>query len=123
MMDTTANANNQQELFQVPEEGTAYAMITVKISDREKFMEYVHGHIPSVVKYGGKFKFEGIQVEDIEHSPFGKDTTDLVIIQEWPSKESFYAWWNSEEYKPWKEMRPQGAAVTVTLTAQRGNTI
>lgn len=122
-MDTTANANNQQELFQVPEEGTAYAMITVKISDREKFMEYVHGHIPSVVKYGGKFKFEGIQVEDIEHSPFGKDTTDLVIIQEWPSKESFYAWWNSEEYKPWKEMRPQGAAVTVTLTAQRGNTI
>ena len=123
MMDTTANANNQQELFQVPEEGTAYAMITVKISDREKFMEYVHGHIPSVVKYGGKFKFEGIQVEDIEHSPFGKDTTDLVIIQEWPSKESFYAWWNSEEYKPWKEMRPQGAAVTVTLTAQRGNMI
>lgn len=123
MMDTTANANNQQELFQVPEKGTAYAMITVKISDREKFMEYVHGHIPSVVKYGGKFKFEGIQVEDIEHSPFGKDTTDLVIIQEWPSKESFYAWWNSEEYKPWKEMRPQGAAVTVTLTAQRGNTI
>ena len=123
MMDTTSNANNQQELFQVQEEGTAYAMITVKISDREKFMEYVHGHIPSVVKYGGKFKFEGIQVEDIEHSPFGKDTTDLVIIQEWPSKESFYAWWNSEEYKPWKEMRPQGAAVTVTLTAQRGNTI
>ena len=122
-MDTTPNANNQQELFQVQEEGTAYAMITVKISDREKFMEYVHGHIPSVVKYGGKFKFEGIQVEDIEHSPFGKDTTDLVIIQEWPSKESFYAWWNSEEYKPWKEMRPQGAAVTVTLTAQRGNTI
>ena len=123
MMDTTPNANNQQELFQVQEEGTAYAMITVKISDREKFMEYVHGHIPSVVKYGGKFKFEGIQVEDIEHSPFGKDTTDLVIIQEWPSKESFYAWWNSEEYKPWKEMRPQGAAVTVTLTEQRGNTI
>ncbi len=123
MMDTTPNANNQQELFQVPEEGTAYAMITVKISDREKFMEYVHGHIPSVVKYGGKFKFEGIQVEDIEHSPFGKDTTDLVIIQEWPSKESFYAWWNSEEYKPWKEMRPLGAAVTVTLTAQRGNMI
>ncbi len=123
MMDTTPNANNQQELFQVQEEGTAYAMITVKISDREKFMEYVHGHIPSVVKYGGKFKFEGIQVEDIEHSPFGKDTTDLVIIQEWPSKESFYAWWNSEEYKPWKEMRPLGAAVTVTLTAQRGNMI
>ena len=123
MMDTTPNANNQQELFQVPEKGTAYAIITVKISEREKFMEYVHGHIPSVVKYGGKFKFEGIQVEDIEHSPFGKDTTDLVIIQEWPSKESFYAWWNSEEYKPWKEMRPQGAAVTVTLTAQRGNTI
>jgi uncharacterized protein (DUF1330 family) len=45
----------------------------------------------------------------------------MVIIQEWPGRESFYAWWNSEEYKPWKEMRPQGANVTVTLAEQRGN--
>lgn len=122
-MNTIAEENNKNSIFQVPEEGTAYAVITVKISNREKFMEYVHGHIPSVVKYGGKFKFEGIQVEDVEHSAFGDGKADLVIIQEWPSKESFYAWWNSEEYKPWKEMRPEGADVTVTLTAQRGNTI
>ncbi len=123
MMNMTVDESNQHELFQVPGGGTAYAIITVKISDHEKFMEYVHGHIPSVMKYGGKFKFEGIQVEDIEHSPFGKGANDLVIIQEWPSRGSFYAWWNSEEYKPWKKIRPQGAAVTVTLTEQRGNTI
>ena len=123
IMNTIAEENNKNSIFQVPEEGTAYAVITVKISNREKFMEHVHGHIPSVVKYGGKFKFEGIQVEDVEHSAFGDGKADLVIIQEWPSKKSFYAWWNSEEYKPWKEMRPEGADVTVTLTAQRGNTI
>lgn len=122
----TENKDNQNKggsVFAVPEEKTVYAIITVKIKDREKFMEYVKGHIPSVLQYGGKFRFEGIAVEDIENSAFAGDRSDLVVIQEWPAKENFYEWWNSEEYKPWKEMRPQGADVTVTLTEQRGNNI
>ena len=79
IMNTIAEENNKNSIFQVPEEGTAYAVITVKISNREKFMEYVHGHIPSVVKYGGKFKFEGIQVEDVEHSAFGDGKRECII--------------------------------------------
>ena len=43
IMNTIAEENNKNSIFQVPEEGTAYAVITVKISNREKFMEYVHG--------------------------------------------------------------------------------
>ena len=112
---------NVSDIFQVPKEKTAYVIITVKITNRDKFMEYVKGHIPSVIQYGGKFRFEGIRIENIESSTFAGEKSDLVIIQEWPGKESFYAWWNSEEYKPWKEMRPQGANVTVTLAEQRGN--
>jgi flavin reductase (DIM6/NTAB) family NADH-FMN oxidoreductase RutF/uncharacterized protein (DUF1330 family) len=121
--ENNENQNKGGSVFAVPEEKTAYAIITVKIKDREKFMEYVKGHIPSVLQYGGKFRFEGIAVEDIENSAFAGDRSDLVVIQEWPAKENFYEWWNSEEYKPWKEMRPQGADVTVTLTEQRGNNI
>jgi uncharacterized protein (DUF1330 family) len=115
------NQNDAGSVFQVPKEKTAYAVITVKITNREKFMEYVRGHIPSVIQYGGKFKFEGVGIENIENSTFAGEKSDLVIIQEWPDRESFYAWWNSEEYKPWKEMRPQGANVTVTLAEQRGD--
>jgi uncharacterized protein (DUF1330 family) len=115
------NLNDAGSIFQVPKEKTAYAIITVKITNREKFMEYVKGHIPSVIQYGGKFRFEGIGIESIENSTFADGQSDMVIIQEWPGRESFYAWWNSEEYKPWKEMRPQGANVTVTLAEQRGN--
>jgi uncharacterized protein (DUF1330 family) len=115
------NQNDAGSVFQAPKEKTAYAVITVKITNREKFMEYVRGHIPSVIQYGGKFKFEGVGIENIENSTFAGEKSDLVIIQEWPDRESFYAWWNSEEYKPWKEMRPQGANVTVTLAEQRGD--
>lgn len=122
--NTVENKDNRKDagsLFQVPKEKTAYAIITVKITDREKFMEYVKGHIPSVVQYGGKFRFEGINIENVENGTFAGGQSNLVIIQEWPRKENFYAWWNSEEYKPWKEMRSQGADVTVTLAEQRGS--
>ena len=115
------NLNDAGSIFQVHKEKTAYAIITVKITNREKFIEYVKGHIPSVIKYGGKFRFEGISIENIENSTFADGQSDMVIIQEWPGRESFYAWWNSEEYKPWKEMRPQGANVTVTLAEQRSD--
>jgi len=125
-MNTNADGNddNQNEIggiFQIPKEKTAYAIITVKITNRDRFMEYVKGHIPSVIKYGGKFKFEGINIEDVENSTFAGERSDLVIIQEWPCREKFYEWWNSDDYKPWKEMRPQGANVTVTLAKQRGD--
>lgn len=113
--------NAENPIFLVPEEKTAYVFITVKITDRDKFMEYVRGHIPSVIQYGGKFRFEGIRIENIENSTFAGEKSDMVIVQEWPDKERFYQWWNSEEYSPWKEMRPQGADVTVTLAEQRGD--
>ena len=115
------SSNNENLIFQVPKEKTAYAIITVKITNPNKFMEYVKGHLPSVIQYGGKFKFEGINLENVENSTFAGEKSDLVIIQEWPCKERFYAWWNSEEYKHWKQMRPYGADVTVTLAEQRGD--
>jgi len=35
--------------------------------------------------------------------------------QEWLVEEDFNKWWNSPEYKPWKDMRLQGADVNLLL--------
>ena len=89
-----------------------YAVIEVKIKDPTKFGEYVKGHLPTITQYGGKFLFEGQKMKDVE----GSSDWMLAIVQEWPSEEAFKNWWNSPEYKPWKQMRPQGADVKLTLT-------
>lgn len=96
---------------------TIYAVIEVKIKSHEKFLEYVEGHIPTILQYGGKFlgEFETIQPFGDDHLQ-GLSQWNLLVIQEWPNKETFLKWWNSPEYKQWNEMRPQGADVKLTLT-------
>jgi uncharacterized protein (DUF1330 family) len=63
------NQNDAGSVFQVPKEKTAYAVITVKITNREKFMEYVRGHIPSVIQYGGKFKLKVSALKTLKTAP------------------------------------------------------
>lgn len=91
---------------------TVYAVIQVKIKNPKKFGEYVQGHLPSVFQYGGKFALEVAKTKDIE----GTADWDFIVVQEWPTEESFNQWWDSPEYKPWKDMRPEGAEVKVTLS-------
>jgi uncharacterized protein (DUF1330 family) len=107
----------ENNIFQkITNEGGVMAIIQVKIKDRKRFMEYVHGHIPSVLKYKGKIVYEGIHQKNI----LGKqELGDMVVIQLWENEQSFMDWWNSDEYRPWKEMRGDGAEVTLSISQQR----
>jgi uncharacterized protein (DUF1330 family) len=84
-------------------------------------MEYVKAIYPASSSTAANSDLKVSALKALKTAPSPTEKSDMVIIQEWPGRESFYAWWNSEEYKPWKEMRPQGANVTVTLAEQRGN--
>jgi uncharacterized protein (DUF1330 family) len=44
---------------------------------------------------------------------------DMLVIQLWENEQAFMNWWNSEEYRPWKEMRGEGAEVTLSISQQR----
>ncbi len=100
----------------IMEADSVLIIIKVKIIDREKFMEYVVGHLPSIEQYGGKIIFEGAERHSYE-SP--EEDYHLCVIQKWDSKAVFDTWWDSEEYKPWKEMRHLGAEVKLELIKQR----
>lgn len=91
----------------------AYNIVNIiNIYDKEKFQEYVIGHIPSIKKFGGKFLVKGDQGEVIE----GSWESNLMVVQEFPSIERFKEWYNSDDYRPWKELRQSCAEVNVILT-------
>ncbi|MCP4595334.1 DUF1330 domain-containing protein [Neptuniibacter sp.] len=91
----------------------AYCIVNiVKIHHPEKFKEYVIGHVPTVDQYGGKFLVKGDLGEVLE----GEWPNNLMVLHEFPSIEQFKRWYESEEYKPWKELRQSCADVNVILT-------
>ena len=93
--------------------GKAYSIVNiVKIHDKEKFNEYVAGHVPSMEKFGGRFLVKGDYGEVLE----GHWEGGLVVVHEFPSIGQFKAWYDSADYRPWKELRKSCAEVNVLLT-------
>jgi len=91
----------------------AYNIVNiVKIHDKKKFHEYVVGHIPTMAKFGGKFLVKGDFGEVLE----GSWDSNLIVIQEFPSADLFKAWYDSDEYRPWRDLRQSCADVNVILT-------
>jgi uncharacterized protein (DUF1330 family) len=75
-------------------ENTVYALLDVTVKDRDKFMQYVEGHKPSMQQYGGKLLFRSKDLEAIE----GSWSPKLFVVHEWPSAEAFMNWYESKEY-------------------------
>jgi len=91
----------------------AYCIVNIlKIHDQETFDEYVVGHIPSIERFGGKFLVKGDRGEVLE----GGWESNLIVIHEFPSIGQFKAWYYSDDYRPWKELRQSCADVNVMLT-------
>lgn len=91
----------------------AYNIVNIlRIKDQDKFNQYVAGHLPSIKQYGGKFLVKGDQGEVLE----GHWDSNLMVIHEFPSIEQFKLWYDSEDYRPWKELRQSCADVNVILT-------
>ena len=83
----------------------------LEIYDVEKFQKYVIGHLPTIEKYNGKFLVKGAAGEILE----GNWDSNRVVIHEFPSVQQFKAWYQSEDYQPWKELRQSCAKVNAIL--------
>lgn len=99
-----------------------FAMIQAQIKDPGAFFgQYVPGHVPSVMQYGGKFSLT-LRAEQplVDAKLQGTLPGQMFIVQEWPSFMAFQAWWNSAEYAPWSAIRAKSADVQLTLTTAVG---
>lgn len=80
-----------------------HVVIEVDVKDPAKFVAYVQGHLPSIARYGGKVLSRSAAPATIE----GDWRPELLVIHEWPDDESFWRWYDSPEYAPWRAMRPE----------------
>jgi uncharacterized protein (DUF1330 family) len=84
-------------------------LILAKIIDQELFAQYIKGHLPTIEKFGGKVVFRSQENIPV----WGEATWDAIAMQEWLDTESFEKWWNSDEYRPWAEIRDKAAEVLI----------
>ena len=81
-----------------------------EVTDPDLMAQYRAGVADSVAKFGGKNLAAGPNFEKIE----GDWEGSTVVVSQYPDMETLKAWYNSEDYKPFREMR---------LEASRGRMI
>jgi len=69
--------------------------------------EYVKNVTPMVEQHGGRYLTRTSKVEKIEGE---KKAPQIVVLMEWPSKEAAVGFYESEEYRPYRQSRLQGAS-------------
>ncbi len=91
---------------------TAYIFAEVRdLTDQEAFREYITKIGATQDVYGGKNVIRGTNFETLEGdwSPSG------FIVLEFPDRAKAMDWYNSEEYKPLKELRKRLASTNVVI--------
>ena len=87
---------------------TGYIIAQVNLKKKDGFKDYANKVPETVKKYGGEYLVRAGEFKSLE----GKwDFTRNVIIK-FPSYERALEWYNSEEYKPIKQIRLDNAEGT-----------
>jgi uncharacterized protein (DUF1330 family) len=91
-----------------------YAVAELSVTDPTWVRSYVADVTPMVERYGGRYLARTTGVEKME----GERTPPQVfLIIEWASKEAADAFYESEEYRPYREARRAGAENEFFLVA------
>ena len=78
-----------------------YVIAQLKVTNPESYKEYIEKVTDVIKKFGGEYLARGG-----EHQVFeGEDNFPRIIILKFPSYEKALEWYNSEEYKPIKDIR------------------
>ena len=78
-----------------------YVIAQLKVTNPENYKEYVEKVTPLVKKYGGEFLVRAGEFQIFD----GETKFPRIIILKFPSYEKALEWYNSEEYKPIKQIR------------------
>jgi uncharacterized protein (DUF1330 family) len=93
---------------------SVYCVVQFTVTDPSWLASYGENVTKMVEAQGGKYLARTSEVEAIEGIyPPGS----LVVLLEWASKDDAVTFYNSEEYKPFKEARTSGSEGTFLLVA------
>lgn len=91
-----------------------YAVAEIDITDPGWIPAYVEHTTRLVEEHGGRYLARTPNVEKLEGD---RPPAQIHLIIEWPSKEAGEAFYNSEQYKPYRDSRRKGSTGGFLLVA------
>jgi uncharacterized protein (DUF1330 family) len=91
-----------------------YAIAEISITDPDWVAEYVARVTPLVEARGGRYLARTPQIEKIEGE---RAAPQIFLIIEWPSKADATTFYESDEYRPYREARKGGTTGEFVLVA------
>jgi len=91
-----------------------YCVVEVETTDPSWMPAYVQNVTKLVEQRGGRYLARTSTLAKIEGK---RALPQILVILEWPSKESAIAFYESEEYRPYRESRIAGAKNEFLLAA------
>ena len=80
---------------------TGYVIAQIEVTNLEKYKEYIAKVSDIVKKYGGEYLVRGGEYKVME----GKSSYSRNVLIKFPTYEKALEWYNSEEYKPVRQIR------------------
>ena len=84
-----------------------YSIAELDITDPSWVGPYVQTVTPMIERYGGRYLARTSNIQRLEGT---RDRPQIYVIVEWPSRETALAFYESEEYRPFREQRQAGAS-------------
>jgi uncharacterized protein (DUF1330 family) len=91
-----------------------YMIGEVQTTDQSWVPDYVQNVTGMVERWGGRYLARTPKAEKVEGQ---RALQGIVVIVEWPSKEVATAFYESEEYRPYRQKRLVGAKNEFLLVA------
>jgi uncharacterized protein (DUF1330 family) len=96
-----------------------YAVAEIEVLDPAWVQRYIEDVTPMVERRGGRYLARTQRVERIEGE---RALPQRSLIIEWPSKQVAEAFYDSEEYRPYRDARRRGARSEFLLVAGEDET-
>lgn len=91
-----------------------YTVAELDITDPGWVQEYVANVTGMVERYGGRYLARTSQIDKVEGE---RTPPQVVVIIEWPSQEIANTFYESDEYRPYRDGRQRGARNEFALVA------
>ncbi|MGH9842655.1 MAG: DUF1330 domain-containing protein [Blastocatellia bacterium] len=91
-----------------------YAVAELDITDQNWVPAYVKNVTKLVERHGGRYLARTSNIEKIEGE---RKTPQILLVIEWPSRDAAVAFYESDEYRPYRQSRIEGARNEFVLVA------
>jgi uncharacterized protein (DUF1330 family) len=91
-----------------------YFIGEIEVTDQSWVPHYIKNVTEMVERHGGKYLARTPKIEKIEGE---RRLMPMCVILEWPSKEAAVSFYESEEYRPYRQNRIAGAKNEFLLVA------